>query len=461
MRWLRRIQGDQHVDLSQENAVTTALIARPLDWRVRAVEHIDLDTATTCTRRRSLQAAPLRPLLPPGMATHASTALVVLNVASVPRNALLDLDIEGPEGKPAFLLPRDEIARREANYLLTLATDAGLQVDDNLQLLLRSVLRHPRTGWEVNNERTALSEAGKYLSDGFGVEVPEAAVRDWIRTDTEIAALLKPYADAADLSPTEHPILGLPDLVDVVDLNRPAWTASVSSVLKAYLALVSSAAQAGAEQPSYAGELLTALADYGRNYDMLVATWVPLDEPFLIKYSERRQVNYSTWRNQAQQDLVISDAGSNHVVLNVTDPNVRITKFIAWSIDRTGDAFGAFTTTDSPQTRAVYAYDADRDYRVLLEFTVKPLRRLSYIAYLTTALLLLLSAAVIHEHPARLQDLALIVGPSALAASVLLNREPSTLGSRLRLRSTFALGGALSILLLVSSLVYLWPKVSH
>lgn len=56
---------------------------------------------------------------------------------------------------------------------------------------------------------------------------------------------------------------------------------------------------------------------------MLVAVKVPLDEPFLIKYSERRHMTLSA-DGSAHQDLVINDAGSNHVVVNVLDPNVRI-----------------------------------------------------------------------------------------------------------------------------------------
>ena len=48
------------LDLSENEQVTVALLANPLDWRVRVVEEITIDAATTCLRRRSLQVAPIR-----------------------------------------------------------------------------------------------------------------------------------------------------------------------------------------------------------------------------------------------------------------------------------------------------------------------------------------------------------------------------------------------------------------
>jgi hypothetical protein len=77
------------------------------------------------------------------------------------------------------------------------------------------------------------------------------------------------------------------------------------------------------------------------------------------------------------------------------------------------------------------------------------------VPYLAAILLILLTLALIHEHPTKLRDLALIVGPSALAASVLLAREPSTLGSRLRLMSSAILAAALAALIVVATTQYI------
>lgn len=452
-----------HADLSADAALTTALIARPLDWRVRIVEHLEVDTATSCRRRRSLQSLPLRTLLPPSaaqVAEGAETALVVLNVASVPRGALLDLNVSGPEDAPAFLLPRGEIASREADYLRNVAQGVGLQVSDDLHLLLEAVLGYISTGWNLNSPDALSSRARSYLEDGFGRVLSEDVVRGWLRLDGQIAVRLTPFAEPQPgLSPTEHPLLGLPSFVDALDLDSPNWQTRIEQALQDYLLLLKAASDMERDGQGAARDLLSSLADYGRNYDMLVATKVPLDEPFLVKYSERRALAFTWWRDWAEQDLVISDALSNHVVLAVDDPNVRIVAVRARTAGEEVDAFGAFATRQSEQTYAVYAHGSDRDYKITLRFRLAPLRRLQYVVYLVTALLVLLAAAVAYESPRELRELALIVGPSALAASVLLNREPSTLGSHLRRRSTTALGGALLLLLITGTWSYLWPQL--
>ncbi len=113
--------------------------------RVRAVEHLTVESATTCRRRRSLQCAPLRSLLPDGLVVEdEEEAFVVLNIASVPRGALLDLNLEGPGDTPCFLLPRPEIARRQAEYLLDLVDELELRIDDGVADLLRAVLARSR-----------------------------------------------------------------------------------------------------------------------------------------------------------------------------------------------------------------------------------------------------------------------------------------------------------------------------
>ena len=451
------------VDLSADTALTTALIARPLDWRVRIVEHVEIDRATSCLRRRSLQALPLRTLLPSSAAQaaqDATTALVVLNVASVPRGALLDLDVNGPENAPAFLLPRAEIASRETDFLLALVEDSGLgSVDEDVRQLMEAVLGYTSTGWDLADAEDLAKYANSYLEDGFGRPLPEAVVAGWLDVDGRIASRLAGYGEAgAGLSPTEHPLLALPSFADAIDYESLDWHERIQALLTKYLTLLEEAvADAASSAQSAAGDFLSSLADYGRNYDMLVATTVPLDEPFLLKYSERRALSWA--HNETQQDLVISDALSNHVVLSVDDPNVRITSVRARTAGQDSDAFGAFTTRQSQQTYAVYAHDPDRDYRITLDFTLAPLRRLQFVINTTTVLLVLLATAVAIEHPSQLRDLALIIGPSALAASVLLNREPSTLGSHLRRRSTAALGIALVLLLVAGVGSYLAPHL--
>jgi hypothetical protein len=46
------------VDLTGSPSAVCRLLDRPYDWRVRAVERIEMGSATSCVRRRSLLVAP-------------------------------------------------------------------------------------------------------------------------------------------------------------------------------------------------------------------------------------------------------------------------------------------------------------------------------------------------------------------------------------------------------------------
>lgn len=459
--------GVVHVDLSARTDLTTALLSNPLQWRVRVVERVEVDTATSCKRSRSLQSAPLRGLLTTDIPDEAETALLVLNVASVPRGALLDLDVSGPDECPAFLLPREEIAARQADYVRELAKSAALDVDEDLQLLLQSLLGFTDAGWGFKTAAQLDAHAAEYLEDGFQLQIPASVSDELRRMDMTAATLLEPFASAVPatldtpglaLSPTQHPLLGLPAWAALRGVHQTE-PQEIPSVLQGYLNLLEMAsaladAAADLERQRAAEDLLDSLADYGRNYDLMVVTKVPLDEPFIVKYSERRTLELDG-QSHTHQELVISDAVSNHVVLTVADPNVVITKVQALGTGRSEDAYGAFATRRSPQTYAVYAHGEDRDYRATLAFALAPLRRLQFVTTVTTVLLVLLAAAVVREGPDQLRDLALIIGSSALAASVLATREASTLTSHLRRRSTFWLAVALLLLLGAGAASYL------
>jgi hypothetical protein len=67
-----------------------------------------------------------------------------------------------------------------------------------------------------------------------------------------------------------------------------------------------------------------------------------------------------------------------------------------------------------------------------------------------------LAFLVVREDPAD-RELALLVGPAALASSILLAREPSALGSRLRVVSTYLLAAAIALLVAVGASLYYLP----
>jgi hypothetical protein len=176
----------------------------------------------------------------------------------------------------------------------------------------------------------------------------------------------------------------------------------------------------------------------------------------MLKYAESREIDLDWRTRKGTQDVVIADALTNHVYVRVTDPNVRLSHLAALTPDHNAEeAFGDFTVNPQSSVRAFYAHGDDREFRVRLQIGLSPLRRLELVNYLAPLLVLAVVAVMIRERPQG-RDLALLAGPVALSATVLLNREPTTLGSRLRLMSTALLAVALLALGLVALLLYLF-----
>lgn len=442
---------EQTVNLIDDRDLTARLIAEPLEWRVRAVEELTVDSATSCTRRRSLQVAPLRPLLHDFVSTTDTHALIALNVAAMPRGPLLDFDIRGPLGD-AWLLPRTEIATRQKEYLVGVAATCGEAISPGLQELLAAILGF--TG-ELLSEDVPADLITDYVVPGLGQSVNDETHSHWREIAWRTQSVLRPRLDEfRKYSAPENPVLVIPELFQA---GVVASDEEATGLLEQYCGLLEHLDETSrtSESPGPEDEFLNSLADYANSYDLIAAMKVPLDEPFLVKFSERRDVAFSLLRNAGHQDLVVADARSNHVTFRVEDPSVRITAFEAYKPGLHELAYGAFQSRQDQQSRAFYAHDADRDYRLQLTFQLALLRRLQLVPYIVTTLLLALTGGLWVSVPTDLGTLALVVGPSALAASVLLYRDPSTLGSRLRCLSSVVLIIALLAVLVSATLLYL------
>nr|NIL82291.1 hypothetical protein [Rhodococcus kroppenstedtii] len=369
--------------------------------------------------------------------------MVGLPIAPFPRGPLLDFDIDGPSG-PASLLPRAETATREALYLEGLATQLGVTVTESVRALLVEVL-----GWA-----DAETNHADLFDDPVLDSVGPAARREWLRVSADCGRMLGPYVAALGETAVTNPAVAMSALA-----RMGFWQSESegSAMLAGYRDLVRVATQTAFgrdDRAPIAGEFLAALGDYADTYDLMAAVRIPLDEPFVVKCSERRDLRLDSRRNTGHQDLVIADARSNHVTVTVRDPNVRISRADAFRAGDSELAVGTSVTRRNDQFVAFYSHDPNRDYRVRVDLRLALLRRLELVPFFAAGSVVLLSLALMATPDLDLRTLALLGGPAALAASVLVGREQSTLGSRLRVRSTVVLCVALAVLTV--TVVYLY-----
>lgn len=427
--------------------VTVRLLDEPLEWRVRAVDELLIDAASSCRHRRSLHCGSIREFLPADL--ESANAFVAIPVCSMPRGPLLDFDVEGPVGN-AWLLPRLEIARRESELLALLAARAGQALDSRLQGLLEALVGFADGALlTADGERRSVPD---FVSDGLGVPLTPGEVNQLRRLSAACSSLMKPWSDRPGVTTApELPALGLPRLIASGACND---VGEGIEAITAYVDLVVSMSKAaGVDGSAEASDFLYVLADYGHNFDLTVATKVPIDEPFTLKFEERRSLDLGRWTNAGRQELIIADANTNHVTFRVEDPNVRIASCVAVAVEPPRrPAYGAFVPRANEQTRSFYCYDDDRDYRVTLEFRLALLRRLMLVPYLIAALLGILAIGLVASNVQGARDIALVAAPTSVAAGVLSARESSTLGSRLRLLNSSLIAGGLAALVLAATL---------
>jgi len=369
----------------------------------------------------------------------------------MPRGPLLEFDLEGPES-PALLMPRTETAVRQTLFLTSLLEEGGIEVDADVVQLITDIVGFAGSPWLTDGVDDVFAD---FLEDGLGSKPDPSRLDSWQDSNIRARDVLRPRIESiASYSAPESPGLLIPQL-------KAAWGESsferITRTLVGYCDLLESLdSMSNEDDPTFADDFLNSLADYGANYELVVETRVPLDEPFLLKYSERRSLALSSWRNRGSQEMVVADARTNHVTFRVLDPSVRIRKFSAKRPGSDINTFGTFVSREDDQTKSFYAYGNDRDYSTRLDFQLGLLRRLVVVPYYVATILLLAIAALWVERPHEISDLTLIVGLSALAASVLYARESSTLGSRLRLAGSIVV--ALTVALLIASAVVLYVE---
>lgn len=441
----------QPLDLTSPE-VTRRLLAHPRAWRERAVERLQIGSAEFVHRHRSLQCRPLFPLVYDLVAgaPPSATAFVVVPLGLLPKQPLLQFDVHGPAG-PATLIRRPDIAAREALLLEAYAAEAGLPVSAALREVLPVLLSLTEGSWAAvkTQARRWQDPVDLYLRQGLTQPVSREQLSRLHAASRRAGAALDPYNELpADLtSAAESPFLIVPPLVEDVYVDG---IDQAVLLVEEYADLVERAAQeADRETPNAAADFLTVLADYGRQWELMVLAELPLDRPFTRTFEHLDPAGVRGWRNTVTSSVVIADADSNHVTLSVDDPGARLVR-VRGVHPRTGKpAIMGSTSRKTAELHAFYVWEVAVDFRVVLQSRLGVLRRVALGNVLLALVVSLVSASLAVRAPGTLSELTFVAGPTAAAASLLLLREPSTLASRLRLRYSALV--AASVIALVST----------
>lgn len=501
-RWTADLTEDK--DVSDD--ISIALLHKP-DWRLRAVERIDLTSASWADRRRSIHVTPLREILGNDVHRCHTHARIVLPVGNFPRGPLLDFNLKVAE-EPAFLLPRKEHSRIQAGYLAFLAEEAGIITDATtwpLKPLLMEIFNFTNGYWRrlrqpefrkiepSPDERKELTL--KYLIEK-GTRNPKLAnhlspdaIHDWTKKIDPIRRMVEERLAESIDSAASNPLLALPGFYGYLALVKESSISTLLADLRSFFLAVEAKANSVGLPPDKnpAEKLLKIYAAYGCYWDALAECTVPLDEPFIIKVAEKRGLHLGDpgenpdsshsgprrwmWRKTSSQLFVWADAGTNHLNVRVQDTNVElVTNDLRMLNDRLQvvSDWPEFHET-TPELLAIYDSKPNRAYRVWIGFPLKTSTPATVARFVILGLTATAFAGffffLFHwlnaggNKTMTGADVAVILVPSAIAASLLLVRESSTLSSEITKESSYIVALLLAALWIFTLCAYGVNKV--
>ena len=420
--------GPPGVDLTTTSDFTLALLDDTLAWRHRMRKELEFGSGdhVRVTTRYHVQFP--RPLLNSFVRSpRAERARVLLPLTTRNKAMLLRLRVLGPEGAPAHRLARKSSAAIQAEYLrrLALTSPAG----NDFKAVMRSRLFEaicvfmPDTVKKLTNgEADGPANLASYLTSGLGFDIDVDRVRRWWTPATQAGQIL---AEALDEPPdpfssSEMVLLALPRMDPL-----PRTLQEIDELVDDYLAGLRAARDTGDRS------FLIALADYGRRYEIIVDTRLPLDEPSTLALVEDRELHLSP-AGWTVQEVTFGDARSSHVEARTTDHTVQIAQFDVRDVHDQPLApawiEGLHWTSEALQ---LYSSEPGRPYYLRLRLRFQAARSLQ-VTGLMLATITVVAAVIglITGEEQLVAVLALLTVPTTLAAALALVREQTALAAR-------------------------------
>ncbi|MFF7701400.1 hypothetical protein [Streptomyces lydicus] len=489
------------------DSLTFELLDRLPDWRQRAIEGVTITSALWSEREREIHVKPLRHVaaLEHKLARRVGRcplfsddwATLVLPISDFPKVTQFDFSV-AVSGEPVYRLSRRENCQLQVRYLRYLARNAGLCTFgfNRLEPLLVAIFafRPGDLERELGRYRRPVrhyirwcrkrlgftNPVIEYLAAKYALPIDDPVFKDCQIESGKIRRLLDEETLLAhEASASQNPILALPEFLR----ENPSLTLDDAlRLMKRLHWLLKWAHQCHVDDRA-AKEFLDTYFSYGRWWPAFAWCSVPLDAPFSIEVREKREISFESpkvpyelaaswndWRClTARQYVSFFDAEVNHIHVRVLDDGVQLHRGgIRVKNDAYRDAAAPVDEHRSEEHYSRYDSQKSRDRRLWVECRLRqtPTRaRMAYglLAVSILAIWLLLGfGSWFYNDEARLNgaDVAAILIPVTVAASLLLAPAGTTLGLRVKRRRHAALAIALFVLWLTVFCFYVMGRIS-
>lgn len=455
-RWRTR-RGPELIDLTGDSAFTMELLDDTWRWRQRTVESLTLSSSEHLRAITSYQIEFPELFVRPYLGSRQPRRVrVLLPLSTRAKRPLLNFGATGPDGRPAHLLLRPSVAALQAEYLgrLVASSPANEAATRGLPAALLEAICvfTPAVAREFRAlHDDPLTGLAAYLSDGLGFAVGREAVARWEprqrRAGVILANALQEEEDA--FSSAERVLLAVPRLEP-----RPRSPAEIDEVVQRYAAAVEALEEAGDRQ------LLVALADYGRRWEVIIETEVPLGAASTILLTEDRPLGL-TGDGWCRQRIAMGESRSFHLFARVTDHTVRLADFDVRDLQ--GAVLGIprlEAARHTPESLSLYSAEPDRPYYADVRMRLRPVIEVRLPAWLVAGLALsaVFGAILVPGDDQLVAALGVLVVPTTFAVALVLVRTETSLSARLQRRVKLVLCAA-TVVLWVTALVRLlvWP----
>ncbi|MGI5292796.1 hypothetical protein ACQEVF_57125 [Nonomuraea polychroma] len=431
---------------------------------------------------------------------------MILPIISFPRHSRIDLTITVAE-EPAFLLPRDMHGKYHAHYIRYLARKADAERRAVEQAAIQAgegphVLREDRTlEGKLNDEllgflaqvfafqpwdwcqvlekhryrhcwrdellQIYLKSCAMWEADGLDNDSngQRTQIRRWLRDHVDpIGKLVREEREAdGEQRPSWRASAAETPLLAVLGA-RPSNVATVTRTLNGLHSFLNEATYSSTVTGR---SIIQKYGYFGRFWIALAQCTVPVDEPFMIRVSERRPLEFGRtpfpkegvyddspsrlrkWLGDVfghptsvRTPVVFRDAKSNHLNVRVPDDTIQINIARRKKLEPVCDLKQReepVQPDDVVANEELYAYYSAKDDRSSLLWFLFPLRqtwprRITLICIILWLLLALAALLILWLGPFDLDVKAMIPAlliPVSLSGGLLLVRSNSTLGGRI------------------------------
>jgi hypothetical protein len=367
-----------------------------------------------------------------------------------PKDLLLNVDFAGVRGAPAALLLRQEAAELQAQYIAhvdgrplsaqPLGGALWIGVSAYTKSAWREHVARTRPWWfrrktSKGRDRWRIAALTSYLNSDLALAIDRADVSRWLgKLDGARQLLVDALEEGPDPeSASECVLLAIPFMP-----FRPQRIRDIDTLVSEFDTAVQ----------SMSADARQVVAEYGRRWEAVVDTTVPVGVVCSIKLSEQRP-----WlgapSSTMEQEIAFGDATTTHVEIRAADHGVVLDR--PTISDLVGERVGVAVGDSMRQTEdaiAIYASDSVRPYfaRVSVRARVRFGVRVLILWLLALIAAAGLVAVQLPEDDDLVDSLSLLTFPLTLAGALVLTRETTTLAERLLRRWKTGLVVAVALL---------------